>query len=316
LLPNEKIVFLGTAPFALPSLKLLLDNGLNLVGVITRPDRPAGRGKKISSPPVKEMALQYGQQLFQPQSKDELENVLLDLKPEILVAVAYGMILPPAVLAIPPLGAINLHPSLLPSYRGAAPIQRALLAGEESTGVSIFYMSSRMDAGDIILQERVIIETEETFGMLYDRLAVLGAEKLLEALKLIGRGDVPRIPQEDEKATFAPPLSREDEVIDWSKGAFSLANQVRALDPFPGAYTYYRGKRLKIWKAVPEKQIEGVSASLRSTGTICRVEKDFFNVSTDTSSLKILELQPEGKKRMKSGDFLKGYSLQVGEKFA
>ena len=313
---NDSIVFLGTAPFALPSLKLLLENGLRIAGVITRPDRPAGRGKKISSPPVKEMALEYGQKLFQPQNKAELENIMQELKPGVLAAVAYGMILPPEVLKIPPLGAINLHPSLLPSYRGAAPIQRALLAGEESTGVSVFFMSSRMDAGDLILQERVTIDAEENFGMLYDRLAVLGAEKLLEALKLIINGDASRIPQEDAKATYAPPLSRDDEIIDWSKDASSIVNQVRALDPFPGAYTYFRGKRLKVWRAGLEKQIEVLSGSFSPPGTICRVEKDFFTVCTAKEPLNIFELQPEGKRRMKTEDFLKGYVPQVGERFA
>lgn len=311
---NNTVAFLGTAPFALPSLKMMLENSFSLAGIITRPDRPAGRGKKISLPPVKEMALEYKQKLFQPHNKAELESILRDLKPKIIVCVAYGMILPPAVLEIPPLGAINVHPSLLPAYRGAAPVQRVLLAGEKETGVSVFFMSPKMDAGDIILQERVSIDPEENFGMLYNRLAVLGAEKLLEALKMILKGNASRLPQDDEKATYAPPLSPEDEVIVWSKDARFIANQVRALDPFPGAYTYYRGKRLKIWKAVPEKQFS--EAELFSfPGTICRVEKDSLAVSTAEDLLKIYELQLEGKKRMATEDFLKGYSLQAGEKF-
>ena len=183
---------------------------------------------------------------------------------------------------------------------GSCTNTKGTAGGEESTGVSIFFMSSRMDAGDIILQEKVSIDPEETFGILYNRLAVLGAEKLREALELVIKGDAPRFPQDDEKATYAPPLSPEDEVIVWSKEALSIAHQIRALDPFPGAYTYYRGKRLKVWKAVPEKQADVTELP---PGTICRVEKDFFAVTTAKSSLKILELQPEGKKRMMTGDF-------------
>jgi methionyl-tRNA formyltransferase len=312
-LSNDTLVFLGTAPFALPSLQMLFDRGFNLAGVITRPDRPAGRGKIISFPPVKETALKYNQNIFQPRSKAELESIIKELKPQIMVSVAYGMILPAEALAVPSLGAINVHPSLLPAYRGAAPIQRTLLAGEESTGISIFFMSSRMDAGDIILQEKVGIEPEETFGALYDRLAVLGAEKLREALELVVGGKAPRLPQDDGQATYAPPLSPEDEIIVWPKDALQIANQIRALDPYPGAYTHFRGKRLKIWKAVPEKQED--AGFSHTPGTICRVEKDFFAVATAKNPLKILELQPEGKKRMAVGDFLKGNRLRVGETF-
>lgn len=314
LLSNDTVVFLGTAPFALPSLQMLFDHGFNLAGVITRPDRPAGRGKKISFPPVKEKALEYGQNIFQPRSKAELEDTIKEIKPRILASVAYGMILPAEALAVPSLGAINVHPSLLPAYRGAAPIQRTLLAGERSTGISIFFMSSRMDAGDIILQEEIRIDPRETFGVLYDRLAVLGAEKLRSALELVMEGKASRTPQDDELATYAPPLSPADEIIDWSKSALQIANQIRALDPYPGAYTRFRGKRLKVWKAFPEN-LEDVSGPPYSPGTVCRLEKDFFAVATANNPLKILELQPEGKKRMAAGDFLKGNRLGVGEIF-
>ena len=313
---SDSVVFLGTAPFALPSLKIILENKFNLAGVLTRPDRPAGRGNKISASPVKEMALEYGQRVFQPINKAELEKELLHIKPGIMISVAYGMILPAAVLEIPPLGAINLHPSLLPAYRGAAPIQRALLAGEDMTGVSVFYMASETDAGDLILQQKASIDPHDTFGTLSHRLALLGAEKVLEALKLIISGDAPRTPQDNTKATFAPPLTKEDELIDWSKGGFSIANQVRALEPAPGAYTYYRGKRLKIWKANPEELSEADARTSNSPGTISRVGQDYIVVSTAENPLKIVELQPEGKKRMRTEDFLKGYLPQVGDQFA
>ncbi|MGI5882465.1 MAG: methionyl-tRNA formyltransferase [Dethiobacteria bacterium] len=310
---DDTLVFLGTAPFALPSLRMLLDRGFDLAGIITRPDRPAGRGKKITFPPVKETALEYNLDIFQPRSKAELLGIIKELRPKIMVSVAYGMILPAEALMVPQLGAINVHPSLLPAYRGAAPIQRALLAGEKSTGVSIFFMSPGMDDGDIILQEKIGIGSGETFGVLYDRLAVLGAEKLYEALELVMEGKAARLAQDDDLATFAPPLSREDERIVWSKGAPEIANQIRALDPYPGAYTIFRGKRLKIWKVDPEKR-EGSGAS-PAPGTICRVEKDYFTVATTGGSLRVLELQPEGKKRMAVEDFLKGNRLEAGENF-
>ncbi len=311
---NDTLVFLGTAPFALPSLQMLIDCGFNPAGIITRPDRPAGRGKKISFPPVKEMALENNLNIFQPRSKAELESIIRELKPRILASVAYGMILPPGVLEVPALGAVNVHPSLLPAYRGAAPIQRTLLAGEELTGVSVFFMSAGMDDGDIILQEEVRVGPEETFGSLYDRLAVLGAEKLRESLELVAGGKAPRIPQDDGQASYAPPLTPGDEIIVWSKDALRIANQIRALDPYPGAYTYYRGKRLKIWKAFTERTGDLPEPS-SLPGTICRVEKDFFAVAAAKNLLKILELQPEGKKRMAAGDFLKGNRLEVGEIF-
>jgi len=324
---EDSIIFLGTADFALPSLKMILENKFNLAGVLTRPDKPTGRGKKISYSTIKKMALEQGLPLFQPGSKAELESVLLNLQPSILVSVAYGMILPDAVLAIPPLGAINLHPSLLPAYRGAAPMQRALMAGEEQTGVSVFYMASETDAGDLILQQKAAIDPEDSFGTLSQRLAQQGAEMLLEALELIINKNAPRIPQDDALATFAPPLSRDDEIIHWSRDSSSIANQIRALEPEPGAYTMYRGKRLKIWKVAKDAKVAKVvkdaksafeaeeAAQSSSPGMILKVEKDFFTVAAAEGQLKILELQPEGKKRMSAEDFLRGYNPQVGERF-
>lgn len=312
------IVFLGTSSFALPSLKILAESDFRPAAVITKPDRLAGRGKKVTPSPVKKEALALNLEVFQPENQKELYTVILKLKPDLIVNVAYGMILPARILNFPSFGCINLHPSLLPAYRGAAPIQRALMAGEEITGITVMYMTEKLDAGDILLQEKTWIGRDENYGSLHERLANLGAVKLIEALRLVARGKAPRLPQDEEGATYAPPLTREDEIIRWSSSSEAIFNQIRALDPLPGAYTFYQGKRLKIWRASlsagskeePKKKVQHADFL---PGMVIQVGKDYFDVKTGSSSLRILELQPEGKRRMKVKDFLKGYSLQVGE---
>lgn len=240
---------------------------------------------------------------------------------QVLVNVAYGMLLPRAVLQLPPHGSINLHPSLLPAYRGAAPIQRALLAGEEATGVTVMYMSPRLDAGDIILQERIGIGPEEDYGSLHDRLAEKGSVLLEEALALIDGGKAPRRPQEEKAATYAPPLSRKEEMIRWSCPAEQIFNQIRAFSPMPGAYTTYQQKRLKIWKAAidgePEPNPGGPeSRGSIAPGTILPANRNgSLHVLTGRGLLAVLELQLEGKKRMPVAEFLKGNKLRAGERF-
>ncbi len=312
-----KILFLGTSPFALPSLRVLVEN-FRLMVVVTRPDRPAGRGKNIAATPVKEEALKYNLELYQPEGHEGLLKVLKKVNPQVLVNVAFGMFLRPDVLNFPPLGCINLHPSLLPAYRGAAPVQRALMAGEEITGVTVLYMSSRLDAGDIILQEKTCIDPQENYGALHDRLAELGSLTLLKALELIAEGKAPRLPQDDDKATYAPVITREEEAISWSRPAIAIHNLVRSLTPVPGAYTNYRHKRLKVWKtSLAGKAAENLLCDPLSfpPGTVCSVGKDYVEVTTGQNSLNILEVQLEGKKRMDIEDFLKGYKLEVGERF-
>jgi methionyl-tRNA formyltransferase len=317
LVVDLKILFLGTSSFALPSLRVLAEN-FRLAAVVTRPDRPAGRGKNISATPVKEKALEYDLALYQPEGHEGLLNVLREVNPQVLVNVAFGMFLKPDVLNFPPLGCINLHPSLLPSYRGAAPVQRALMAGEEFTGVTVLYMSSRLDAGDIILQEKTGIDPHENYGALHDRLAEFGAVTLQKALELLAEGKAPRLSQDEGKATYAPLITREEENISWSRPAIAVHNLVRSLNPVPGAYTNYRHKRLKVWKTSPAEKTGGVLLSdslFLSPGTVCAVGKDYLEVMTGQNSLNILEVQPEGKKRMNAGDFLKGYRLEMGERF-
>jgi len=249
---NLNVLFLGTPEFAIPSLRKLITSDLSSLAIVTRPDRPAGRTKKNTPTPVKVEALNNNLELFQPFDRDELLNVVKNFNPQLIINVAYGMFLPNAVLQYPLLGCINLHPSLLPSYRGAAPIQRALMAGEEYTGVTVMHMSSRMDAGDIILQEKTSIGPGENYGSLYDRLAELGSNQLLKALGLLNERKAPRSPQDEERVTYAPAISREDEKIIWERPALEIFNLIRALNPAPGAFTLFKNKRLKIWSALAQ----------------------------------------------------------------
>lgn len=313
-----KLLFLGTSSFALPSLQTLQEN-FEVLAVVTRPDRPAGRGKKMTPSPVKEESLKHGVKIYQPQDRKQLYTVLKETEPQVLINVAFGMFLPENVLNFPPLGCVNLHPSLLPAYRGAAPIQRTLMNGEETTGITVLYMTPQMDAGDIILQEEIKIEPGENFGLLHDRLARCGAIKLQEALSLVARGTAPRRCQDETAATFAPALTKEEEKIQWSWPAGKIYNQVRALAPHPGAYTVYRQKRLKVWETMPLNPVQaGLAADLLTLppGTVCQVARDYFTVTTGAQLLKILLLQPAGRRKMSAADFLKGNELKVGEKLA
>lgn len=311
------LVFLGSAPYALPSLRRLLQEGYPPIAVITRPDRPAGRGNKMTATPVKEEALAHGLNVLQPVSKGQLLETLQELQPHLLINVAYGMILPDAVLALPPRGCLNLHPSLLPRYRGAAPIQRALMAGETETGVTLMYMAARLDAGDIILQQAAAITAEDDFGSLHDRLATLGADLQLKGLKLLEAGKAPRMPQDDSLATFAPPLTREEEEIDWSRSAERIHSLVRALAPLPGAFTHFRGMRLKIWKTgTPQNILAGVDKPVAAPGTLCHIAPFSLAIRCGSGILPLMELQPESKKRMDIKSFVQGYRPQEGEQFA
>jgi methionyl-tRNA formyltransferase len=317
-LAGLKLLFLGTSSFALPSLQTLQEN-FEVLAVVTRPDRPAGRGKKMTPSPVKEESLKHGVKIYQPQDRKQLYTVLKETEPQVLINVAFGMFLPENVLNFPPLGCVNLHPSLLPAYRGAAPIQRTLMNGEETTGITVLYMTPQMDAGDIILQEEIKIEPGENFGSLHDRLARCGAIKLQEALSLVARGTAPRRCQDETAATFAPALTKEEEKIQWSWPAGKIYNQVRALAPHPGAYTVYRQKRLKVWETMPLNPVQaGLAADLLTLppGTVCQVARDYFTVTTGAQLLKILLLQPAGRRKMSTADFLKGNELKVGEKLA
>lgn len=311
-----KIIFMGTPEFAVPTLRILIENNYEILAVITQSDRPKGRGKTVVSPPVKVLAEQYGIPVVQPKKirKEEVLQQIRNLSPDVIVVVAYGQILPKVLLAIPPLGCINVHGSLLPKYRGAAPIHRAIIQGEEKTGITTMFMDEGMDTGDMLLKQEIPIEHNDTAESLHDKLSLIGAELLLETLRQLEAGTLKRIPQNDEAATYAPMLKKEDGLINWQETAVTIERKVRGLYPWPGAYTYFQGKMLKLLKvAVEERATETCDSSL--AGTILELDKTVgVLIATGKGCLRILEIQPENKKPMSCSDFCRGYRLSVGDK--
>ena len=306
-----RAIFLGTPEFAIPSLRALRDK-VELLAVVTQPDRPQGRGRKVAPPPVAQVARELGVPVLQPVKLRDpaVVEALQALRPDVIVTVAYGKIIPPQILTLPPLGCINVHPSLLPKYRGASPIQAALANGERETGVTIMYQSETLDAGDIILQRRVPIAPDDTAQALEARLAEEGAHALVEALVLIADGKVPRRPQDESQTTYAGKLTKESGRIDWTQSATALVNFIRAMDPWPSAYTWHRGKLLKICKG---QALEGASASQPGVVTEARRGEGFV-VATGQGSLLVTEVQPEGRRRMTADEYVRGTHLQVGER--
>lgn len=300
---------MGTPEFAVPSLGALLDSGYQVDLVVTQADKPKGRGKRPVAPPVKEVALAQGIPVLQPaRLKDpDFLSRLQATAPEAIVVVAYGKILPAAVLSLPPYGCINVHASLLPRYRGAAPIQRAIMNGERETGITTMLMDEGMDTGDILLQRRVAIGEEETFGSLCQRLSRLGAQVLIETLEALQAGTLRRQPQDHAQATYAPPLTPEDELIVWDRPGEVVKNQVRALDPKPGAKTYLEGQLLKIWrvKAVTG-DFPGVPGEIIATGP------GGITVRVADGAVVILELQAAGGRRLPVDAFLRGHPIPEG----
>lgn len=303
-----KLAFLGTPEFAVPSLEAALAVG-DVVGVVTRPDKPQGRGLRVAPPPVAVVATQYALDVLQPSTLRDPEFLarLRGLEPDLIVVVAFGRILPPEVLAVAPMGGINLHPSLLPRYRGAAPIPRAIAAGDTETGVTVLHMSDDLDAGDIILQRRVPIHADDTTATLEPRLAREGAALLVEALALLESGRAPRQPQDPSRVTFAPKLTQEEALIRWNNSAGSIVNVVRALDPWPVAYTLRDGVPLKIWRAVA-RPIGGPGAP----GMVLEAEGDQLVVFAGEGAVELLEVQPASGRRMSAADYLRGHPLRPG----
>lgn len=303
-----KLAFLGTPEFAVPSLEAVLAVG-DVVAVVTRPDKPQGRGLRMAPPPVAVVATQYALDIFQPATLRDPDFLarLRGLEPDLIVVVAYGRILPPEVLAVAPMGGINLHPSLLPLYRGAAPIPRAIAAGETETGVTVLHMSEELDAGDIILQRRVAIRADDTSATLEPRLAREGAALLVEALALLESGRAPRQPQDPSRVTFAPKLTQEEALIRWNNSAGTIVNLVRALDPWPVAYTTRDGVPLKIWRTVA-RPIGGAGAP----GTVREAEGDKLIVFAGEGAVELLEVQPASGRRMSAADYLRGHPLPPG----
>ncbi len=306
---------MGTPDFSVPILRMIHEEGYDILAVVTQPDRPVGRKRVLTPPPVKAEALRLGLPVIQPEklrNSEELQEII-NLKPDIVVTAAFGQILPKSLLDAPPLGCINVHASLLPKYRGGAPIHQAIIDGEEKTGVTIMYMAEKLDAGDIITQRAISIEEEDNTGTMFEKLSVVGRELLKETLPLIIEGKNERIPQDEEKVTFAHNISREQERVDWSNGARNVFNQVRGLTPWPTAYTTFQGENVKLWSVK-----EGDSVTTHTPGQVVKIENDSFEVATgDGKSIVIYELQPAGKKRMTAQDYLRGTGskLAIGDQF-
>ncbi len=304
-----RLVFAGTPDFARTHLETLLGSRHEVAAVLTQPDRPAGRGRRLRPSPVKALAEEAGLEVLQPASLREpgiLER-LRTLAPEALVVVAYGLILPPEVLALPRYGCLNVHASLLPRWRGAAPIQRALLAGDPETGVSVMRMDEGLDTGPVLLQRRCPIGPEDTAGSLHDRLAALGREALLEALEGVEAGALRAQPQDERLATYAPKLARHEARLHWREGARELERRVRAFDPWPGAFTLWEGEALKVWRARALPEHEAMPP-----GTVVASGPEGVDVATGEGLLRILELQRPGGRRMPVGQFLNARPLRPG----
>ena len=303
-----RIVFMGTPEFAVPSLERLIADGYDVCGVFTQPDKPKNRGMKLTPSPVKVTALSYEIPVFQPvtlKNGEALEQ-LKALAPDLIAVAAYGKILPVDLLELPRLGCINVHSSLLPKYRGAAPIHWAILNGETETGVTIMHMAQGLDTGDMILSGATPIDPDETVEALHDRLAALGAELLSQAVAQLEAGTARRIPQDDSQSCYAPMLSRELSPIDWNRSAKEIHNQVRGLIPWPAASAELGGVRFKIF-GVSETGEETAAAP----GTVLRTDKKGIYVACgDGRSLRVEELQAEGGKRMRSADYLRGHPIQ------
>ncbi len=310
-----KIIFMGTPDFAKESLEAVYNAKHEILGVVTNPDRPKGRGMKLVASPVKEYAISKGLKIYQPEKiRNNIEFIeeIKALEPDVICVVAYGKILPKEILDIPKLGCINVHGSLLPKYRGAAPIQWAVINGEKTTGITTMYMDVGMDSGDMILKEEIEIEPDETTGDVWNKLSKIGGKLLVKTLEQIEAGTAPRIPQ-DDNFTMAPMLEKEISKIDWNtKTALEIKNLVRGLDPIMGTYSYLDGKKIKFWKV---DVIEQNNSSLEN-GTVIKADsKEGLYIKAKDGIIKVLEIQGENAKRMSVQDFLRGNKIEVGAKF-
>ena len=315
-----KIVFMGTPDFAKDSLEAVYNAGHEILAVVTNPDRPKGRGMKLVESPVKEYAVYQNIKIYQPEkvkNNKEFIDEIRELNPDVICVVAYGKILPKEILEIPKLGCINVHGSLLPKYRGSAPIQWAVINGDKVTGITTMYMDIGMDTGDMILKKETEIGEDETTGELWERLSKMGGQLLVETLSEIEKGTAPRIPQ-GEEFTMAPMLNKEMSQIDWkNKTGAQIKNLVRGLNPFMGTYSYLDGKKIKFWKVdVASKLPNNKDILDDEEGTILYSDsKDGLYIKAKNSVIKVLEIQGENAKRMNIQDFLRGNRIEVGQKF-
>ncbi|HEV2418823.1 MAG TPA: methionyl-tRNA formyltransferase [Terriglobia bacterium] len=305
-----KLIFCGTPQFAVPPLERLLARNFDVALVLTNPDEPQGRGYALKSPPVKDAALKAGLRVLQPAKLKDARAEIESIKSDAIVVVAYGHLVPQWMIDLPPLGCINLHASILPRYRGAAPIAWAILRGERVTGVTTMKIDAGLDTGDILLQKEIPIEDDDTTGTLSARLSAQGAGLMIETLEGLARGEIQPRPQDHAGATLAPMLKKEDGLIDWSRLAMEIACRVRGLAPWPGAYTSFRGKGLKIWAArvaTPQDAASPVPGSIKISGG-----RLIIGCGPGTA-LEIIELQMEGRKRIHARDFINGMRPHDGE---
>lgn len=312
-----KIIFMGTPDFSVPVLQRIINEGYEVIAVVTQPDRPVGRKRVLTPPPVKVEAEKHGIPVYQPEKiRDEAELAkILELHPDLIVTAAFGQILPNELLEAPKFGCINVHASLLPELRGGAPIHYSILQGKDKTGITIMYMAEKLDAGDILTQAEVVIEEDDNVGTLHDKLSEVGADLLADTLPKLLNGELTSIKQDEAKATFASNIKRSDEKIDWTRAGEDIYNHVRGLNPWPVAYTLLDGNVMKLWQT---KKVTGFKKA--EPGTIMDVQETGFVVATgNETSILITELQPSGKKKMSAKDYLRGAGsfikagMRVGE---
>ena len=310
-----KLVFCGTPSFAVPTLKLALRAGYEVPLVVTQPDRPVGREQQLTPPPIKTAAMEAGIRILQPEkikANADLRLELEGIEPDAILVVAYGRIIPPWMLGVPRLGCLNLHASLLPKYRGAAPIQWAVANGEPATGATTMLLNEGLDTGDILLQREMAIAPSMTATDLFPLLAEMGADLMMETLRQLDAGTIAPRKQDDSKATLAPILTREDGRMDFSRPAMTLYNRWRGFEPWPGAWTTLHGKKLAVHRLLPT-EVRG--ARTRPPGELLIEQGTIFAACGDATWLELVEVQPEGKRRMTAGDFLRGHPLETGARF-
>ncbi|WP_058307867.1 methionyl-tRNA formyltransferase [Gracilibacillus massiliensis] len=307
----KKIIFMGTPDFAVPVLERLITEGYHIDLVVTQPDRPRGRKKILTPPPVKVAAEKHAIDVFQPEKIKDNYDEIEKRNPDLIVTAAFGQLLPKGLLAIPSYGCINVHASLLPKLRGGAPIHYAILEGHEKTGISIMYMAERLDAGDIISQQEIKISDNDDVGSLHEKLAVIGSDLLAETIPSIFSEEIKATPQDEQLATFAPNITREQEKINWSLSLQKVYNHIRGLHPWPVAFTTWQGKVFKVYEATKTNQ-----STTSKAGTIVAFEEDGLIVATgDSQAIKLTMVQPAGKKKMSASDFQRGVGskMEVGE---